>query len=178
MQGNWKQLKGKVREEWGQLTDQDLEVIHGKRDQLIGKVQERYGVLREEAEERVGKWERRFEKAFETYTLPSTPRTTTPRPSKTFDALGNAPPATKGSPATSSTSDGAIEVGEPVGSPVADRLHDLRETGRTVYRRSRRGLQQVRSGLGDQVQAHPVTAVLVAGGVGLILGSLVSRRWA
>jgi uncharacterized protein YjbJ (UPF0337 family) len=48
--GNWKQLKGHVKEKWGKLTDDDLEVIAGKRDQLIGKVQERYGITKEEAE--------------------------------------------------------------------------------------------------------------------------------
>ncbi len=48
--GNWKQLKGTVREKWGKLTDDDLDVVAGKRDQLIGKIQERYGITKEEAE--------------------------------------------------------------------------------------------------------------------------------
>jgi uncharacterized protein YjbJ (UPF0337 family) len=47
---NWKQVKGKVREKWGKLTDDDLTVIEGKRDQLIGKLQEKYGISKEEAE--------------------------------------------------------------------------------------------------------------------------------
>lgn len=51
--GNWKQLRGKVREQWGKLTDDDLDVIAGKRDQLIGKVQERYGKARDVAEQEV-----------------------------------------------------------------------------------------------------------------------------
>jgi uncharacterized protein YjbJ (UPF0337 family) len=42
-EGNWMQFKGKVREQWGKLTDDDLDVIGGKRDQLIGKLRERYG---------------------------------------------------------------------------------------------------------------------------------------
>jgi uncharacterized protein YjbJ (UPF0337 family) len=42
--GNWKQCKGQVRERWGKLTDADLEVIRGKREQLVGKIQERYGL--------------------------------------------------------------------------------------------------------------------------------------
>lgn len=37
--GNWKQFKGKVKEQWGKLTDDDMTVIEGKRDQLVGKVQ-------------------------------------------------------------------------------------------------------------------------------------------
>ena len=50
IQGNWKELKGKVKEKWGKLTDNDLTVIDGQQDQLIGKIQERYGIAREEAE--------------------------------------------------------------------------------------------------------------------------------
>ena len=42
--GNWKEYKGQVRERWGRLTDEDLEVIKGKREQLVGKIQERYGL--------------------------------------------------------------------------------------------------------------------------------------
>jgi uncharacterized protein YjbJ (UPF0337 family) len=50
VQGKWKQSKGKFREKWGKLTDDDLEVISGKRDQLVGRIQERYGIARDEAE--------------------------------------------------------------------------------------------------------------------------------
>jgi uncharacterized protein YjbJ (UPF0337 family) len=42
--GNWRQCKGQVRERWGKLTEDDLEVIRGKREQLVGKIQERYGL--------------------------------------------------------------------------------------------------------------------------------------
>jgi uncharacterized protein YjbJ (UPF0337 family) len=56
--GNWKQFKGKIKEQWGKLTDDDLDLIAGKRDQLLGKIQERYGIARDKAEEEV----RRFEK--------------------------------------------------------------------------------------------------------------------
>ncbi len=62
IQGNWRQFKGKAREEWGDLTDDDLDIVQGKRDQLVGKIQERYGILRDEAEKRVSSWERRLEK--------------------------------------------------------------------------------------------------------------------
>ena len=48
--GNWKQLKGAVKEKWGKLTDDDLDVVAGKSDQLVGKIQERYGITKEEAE--------------------------------------------------------------------------------------------------------------------------------
>ena len=44
--GNWKQFKGQVKEKWGKLTDDDLDVVAGKRDQLVGKIQERYGITK------------------------------------------------------------------------------------------------------------------------------------
>ncbi|MDB5753037.1 MAG: CsbD family protein [Ramlibacter sp.] len=43
IQGRWKQLKGKVREQWGKLTDDDIDVIDGRRDQLLGRIQQRHG---------------------------------------------------------------------------------------------------------------------------------------
>ena len=49
IEGNWTQLKGKVVEKWGKLSDDDLDVVAGRREQLAGKVQERYGVAKEEA---------------------------------------------------------------------------------------------------------------------------------
>ena len=57
--GNWKQFKGKAKEKWGKLTDDDMTVIEGKRDQLVGKIQERYGYAKDQAEKEVGDWEKR-----------------------------------------------------------------------------------------------------------------------
>lgn len=57
--GNWNQFKGKVKEQWGKLTDDDLARIEGKRDQLLGRVQERYGIEKEEAERQVKEFENR-----------------------------------------------------------------------------------------------------------------------
>lgn len=51
LQGKWKQSKGKFREKWGKLTDDDLNVIAGNRDQLVGRIQERYGIAREAAQQ-------------------------------------------------------------------------------------------------------------------------------
>jgi len=48
--GNWKQIKGKVKEKWGKLTDDEIDQLEGKSDQLAGKLQERYGMQRDEAE--------------------------------------------------------------------------------------------------------------------------------
>lgn len=50
IEGGWKQMTGKVKEQWGKLTDDDLVEIAGKRDQLAGKIQARYGVAKDEAE--------------------------------------------------------------------------------------------------------------------------------
>jgi len=55
--GNWKQAKGKVKEQWGKITDDDLEKMAGKRDQLIGKIQNSYGIGKDEAEKQVKEWE-------------------------------------------------------------------------------------------------------------------------
>ena len=57
--GNWNQFKGKVKEQWGKLTDDDLARIESKRDQLLGSVQERYGIEKEEAEKQVKQFESR-----------------------------------------------------------------------------------------------------------------------
>ncbi len=53
IEGNWKQFKGKVKEKWGQLTDDELDEVSGKKDQLIGMLQKRYGWGREQAEREV-----------------------------------------------------------------------------------------------------------------------------
>ena len=58
IEGNWKQLKGKVQTQWGKLTDDDFDVVAGKREQLSGKIQERYGIARDVADEQVAEWER------------------------------------------------------------------------------------------------------------------------
>jgi uncharacterized protein YjbJ (UPF0337 family) len=52
-EGKWKQVKGEVREKWGKLTDDDMHVVAGRREQLIGRVQERYGIAKEEATRQV-----------------------------------------------------------------------------------------------------------------------------
>jgi len=58
--GNWRQFKGNVREQWGRLTNDQIDVIAGKRDQLAGKIQEAYGVSKDEAERQVKSFEERF----------------------------------------------------------------------------------------------------------------------
>jgi uncharacterized protein YjbJ (UPF0337 family) len=52
VQGNWEQLKGKVRQEWGELTNDDIDRIRGQKDELVGKLQERYGWAKVDAERR------------------------------------------------------------------------------------------------------------------------------
>ncbi len=53
IEGQWKNVKGQIREKWGKFTDQDLEVIAGKKDKFLGKLQERYGMAKEEAEKQL-----------------------------------------------------------------------------------------------------------------------------
>jgi len=56
VEGNWKQFKGSVQEKWGKLTDDDLNVIEGKRTQLAGRLQQRYGVAKDQAENEIDAW--------------------------------------------------------------------------------------------------------------------------
>jgi uncharacterized protein YjbJ (UPF0337 family) len=56
LKGKWKQIKGSVKERWGKLTDDDLDIIDGKHDQLVGKIQERYGVAKDAAQKQVDEW--------------------------------------------------------------------------------------------------------------------------
>jgi uncharacterized protein YjbJ (UPF0337 family) len=58
IKGSWKQFVGKAKEKWGKLTDNDWQVVEGKRDQLVGRIQERYGIAREEAERQVADFEK------------------------------------------------------------------------------------------------------------------------
>jgi uncharacterized protein YjbJ (UPF0337 family) len=57
VKGDWKQSQGKVKEQWGKLTDDDLNQIQGRREQLAGAIQKRYGIEKEEAEQQVHAFE-------------------------------------------------------------------------------------------------------------------------
>jgi uncharacterized protein YjbJ (UPF0337 family) len=58
IEGKWTQLTGSAKKQWGKLTDDDLKIITGGRDQVVGKLQERYGIAKEEAERRADEWAR------------------------------------------------------------------------------------------------------------------------
>jgi uncharacterized protein YjbJ (UPF0337 family) len=60
IEGKWKQSAGVVKQKWGKLTDDDLTVIAGKKDELVGKVQERYGIAREAAQTQVDEFARAY----------------------------------------------------------------------------------------------------------------------
>ena len=60
VEGNWKQFKGKVKVQWGKLTDDQLDVIAGKRDKLAGRIQESYGISKDEAENQLTDWQKRM----------------------------------------------------------------------------------------------------------------------
>ena len=57
IEGNWKQFRGKVRQQWGKLTDDDLDVIQGRREELSGRIQEVYGMAKDEAERQIERFE-------------------------------------------------------------------------------------------------------------------------
>ena len=57
IQGNWKQVIGKAKAQWGKLTDDDLDVVAGRREQLAGKIQERYGIAKDDVERQIADWE-------------------------------------------------------------------------------------------------------------------------
>jgi uncharacterized protein YjbJ (UPF0337 family) len=63
IEGNWMQLKGKLRETWGELTDDDVDVIAGQRDQLVGRIKERYGKSTDVVEREVKEFEARHRRA-------------------------------------------------------------------------------------------------------------------
>ena len=56
IEGNWKEFKGKAKQQWGKLTDDDLDVIDGKQDQLEGRLQQRYGYAKDQAAKEVNDW--------------------------------------------------------------------------------------------------------------------------
>ena len=60
IEGNWLQFKGKIKERWGKLTDDDLDIIRGKRDQFLGTLQERYGITKEEAHRQMEEFQSTF----------------------------------------------------------------------------------------------------------------------
>lgn len=62
IEGNWKQFKGDIRSRWGKLTDDQLDVIAGKREKLVGHIQETYGVSRDEAEKQIKDFEKATKK--------------------------------------------------------------------------------------------------------------------
>jgi uncharacterized protein YjbJ (UPF0337 family) len=61
IEGMWKQSMGKVKVKWGKLTDDDLTVINGKKEQLVGKIQERYGMKKDAAEKQVDDFMRSYD---------------------------------------------------------------------------------------------------------------------
>jgi uncharacterized protein YjbJ (UPF0337 family) len=66
MEGKWREMKGKVKEQWGKLTDDDLDKIEGKSEQLLGLLQQRYGYARERAEEEYKRFTEKCSRELET----------------------------------------------------------------------------------------------------------------
>ncbi len=59
LEGNWKQLKGKVKQQWGKLSDDELDRMDGSAEELAGLIQKHYGHTREEARKEIDSWARR-----------------------------------------------------------------------------------------------------------------------
>ena len=56
IEGNWKQMVGSARKQWGKLTDSDWQVLQGRKDRLVGRIQERYGIAKDEAQRQADEW--------------------------------------------------------------------------------------------------------------------------
>ena len=56
VEGNWKEMKGRIKQQWGELTDDDIAVMNGKRDELAGRLQQRYGYAKDRAEREIDSW--------------------------------------------------------------------------------------------------------------------------
>jgi len=61
IEGNWKQFKGSALQQWGKLTDDQLDVVAGKRDLLLGRIQEAYGITQDETEKQLAEWQNRMQ---------------------------------------------------------------------------------------------------------------------
>jgi uncharacterized protein YjbJ (UPF0337 family) len=59
IEGNWKEMKGRIKQQWGDLTDDDMSVMSGKRDELAGRLQQRYGYAKDRAESEIDEWLKR-----------------------------------------------------------------------------------------------------------------------
>jgi uncharacterized protein YjbJ (UPF0337 family) len=75
IEGNWKQFKGSAMQQWGKLTDDQLDVVAGKRDVLLGRIQEVYGISKEEGEKQLAAWQQRMQEISD-----SSEATVVPRP--------------------------------------------------------------------------------------------------
>lgn len=102
IEGNWKQIKGAAKTQWGKLTNDDMEVLTGKRDTLVGKVQERYGIAKAEAEKQVDAWSKSV-----TAMAPANP-------------MHAAAPVTHG--ATPAASPGVTHPAKPAAPPVPHKM--------------------------------------------------------
>ncbi len=62
LKGQWKQIRGKAKEWWGKLTDDDLDKVNGRMDQMVGRLQERYGYNKDEASKEVNRRLQEFDR--------------------------------------------------------------------------------------------------------------------
>jgi uncharacterized protein YjbJ (UPF0337 family) len=56
IEGKWSQIRGEIRQKWGKLTDNDLEIVADSKDKFVGRIQDRYGIAKEEAQQQLDEW--------------------------------------------------------------------------------------------------------------------------
>jgi uncharacterized protein YjbJ (UPF0337 family) len=158
IRGNWNQLKGKAQKEWGKLTDDDMKVIDAELTQLIGRIQEHYGYTREQAEKAVADWYDRIHASAGDLAAPlSGLQKDVARLAESVSKL-----------VQHQVQGAGLRFSEGVG-----------DAGDKIARTATDAQDRIRSGtgeLGASIERNPLTAVLIALGVGLSLGMMSRLR--
>ena len=132
IEGNWKQMKGTVKERWGKLTDDDLTAIAGRRDQLEGMIQERYGYAKERARKEIDDWYRSMESNL-------------------------------------------VEQIESLRSGIQDLSSTVERIAKEQMPRARSKATEVLSDAEEAVQRNPLAVVVIALGLGFLIGVFTRR---
>jgi len=132
LEGNWKQTKGRVKERWGKLTDDDLTAIAGRRDQLEGMIQERYGYAKERARKEIDDWYRSMESNL-------------------------------------------VEQIESLRSGIQDLSSTVERIAKEQMPRARSKATEVLSDAEEAVQRNPLAVVVIALGLGFLIGVFTRR---
>lgn len=148
VEGNWKQWKGKAKEQWGKLNDDVLTQVGGNRDQLVGKIQETYGMAKDEAEHQVDEWSSSLLDGGQGGTSPSV-------------LSQRARAGAADHPMSEDWERGARETAASVGRWAGE---------------ARAKAEQNAEVLKARIQEQPFGALALAAGIGFVLGVLFSRK--